>query len=61
MFQQVKNNYQTTATCKNGEKEGTYTFIESYDDDWSDIASSMFYDEFGVSPNEMHLISREKV
>lgn len=61
MFQRVKNSYQVTAICKNGDKEGTYTFVESYDDDWGDIASSKFYDEFGVQPNEMSLISREQI
>lgn len=61
MFRKVKNNYKTVAICKNGDKEGTYTFIESYDDDWSTVAATMFFKEFGIEPTEMHLKSREKI
>ena len=61
MFQKVKNNYKTVAICRNGKNEGTYTFIESYDDDWSTVAASMFYKEFGIEPTEMSLKSREKI
>lgn len=60
MFQQNKNNYEIVATCKNGDKEATYTFIENYDECWDEIAESLFYDDFAVKPTSIKLISRKK-
>ena len=61
MFQKNKNSYRTTVICINGNKIGTYTFIESSDDDWSNIASQMFYNEFGFYPTEMRVEIREVI
>ena len=61
MFQRNKNSYRIVALCKNEDKEGRYTFIEDYDEDWGTIASQKFYDEFGVYPVEVELESREKL
>lgn len=61
MFQRNKNNYNIVAICRNGDKEGTYEFIENYDECWCDIARDLFYDEYGVEPTSQSLISREKV
>ena len=61
MFQTNKNSYQITAVCKNGEKEGRYTFIEGPDTDWGEIAKQMFFDEFGVYPTEMRKESSIKL
>lgn len=61
MFQKVKNNYRIVAVCTNGDKKGRYTFTESYDDDWSEIAERKFYEEFGVNPTRMSVESREKI
>ena len=61
MFNRVKNNYRDIAVCTDGKNEGTYTFIESYDDVWSDIAEKKFEEEFGTKPNSSTLISREKI
>ena len=61
MFQRVKNNYRDVAVCRNNEHEGRYTFIESYDDDWGEIAEAKFRDQFGENPTEVSLESREKI
>ena len=61
MFQKVKNNYEDVAVCRNGDNEGTYSFIENYDDDWSETASEKFRKEFGENPREMKLVSRTKI
>ena len=61
MFNRVKNNYRDVVVCSDGENEGRYTFTESYDDDWSEIASQKFEDEFGTKPNRMSLESREQI
>ena len=61
MFQRVKNNYEDVAVCRSGDNEGTYSFIESYDDDWGEIASEKFREEFGENPREMELVSRTKI
>ena len=61
MFQRNKFNYKIVATCTNGDKKGTYTFIENYDENWDEIAASMFKDEFGIEPTCMEINSREKV
>ena len=61
MFQRVKNNYRVVVVCKNGDIEATYTFVESYDDNWDEMAESRFYEEFGIRPMEMKLLSREKI
>lgn len=61
MFQKVKNNYRVAVVCRQGDKEGRYTFTESYDDDWGEIAKRMFYEEFGVNPAEVSIISRERL
>ena len=61
MFRKVKNNYRIVAVCTNGDKEGRYTFVESYDDDCGSIAEEKFYDEFGVNPTRIKLESREKI
>lgn len=61
MFQRNKFSYKIVAYCTNGDKEATYEFIESYDATWSDIASDMFYDEFGIRPTRMKLESRERL
>ena len=61
MFQTNKNSYEIVAVCKKGDKEGRYTFIEDYDDNWSDIAEEMFYDEFGEYPTSSTLESRRKL
>ena len=45
MFQTNKNSYRIVSVCRNGDKEGRYTFIENYDENWDTIASQMFYDE----------------
>ncbi len=61
MFQQAKYSYRITAVCTNGDKEGRYTFVQNYDDDWGEIAEQLFYDEFGVNPTEMKIESRERL
>ena len=61
MFQRNKNNYEIVAECSNGEHTEEYTFTVDYDDDWGDIAAELFYDDFGVNPNHIHLISRTKM
>lgn len=61
MFQTNKNSYEVVVICKNGDKEGRYTIIEDYDENWDTLASQMFYDEFGINPTEMKVISREKI
>ena len=61
MFNRVKNNYRDVAVCSDGEHEGRYTFTESYDDDWSELAAEQFEEEFGTKPNSMTLESREKI
>ena len=61
MFQSNKDSYEIIAVCKKDDKEGRYTFIEGLDENWSDIAESMFYDEFGEYPTEMSIESREKL
>ena len=61
MFNRVKNNYRIVAVCSNGDNEGRYTFIQSYDDDWGEIAAEKFEDEFGKKPREIRLVSRETV
>ena len=61
MFNRNKNSYRIVAVCKNSDKEGRYTFIDDYDEDWGTIASRMFYDEFGVSPTKMAIETRERI
>lgn len=61
MFQTNKNSYRIVAICTNGDKEGRYTFIEDYDENWDTIAGRMFFDEFGVNPTEMRIESRERL
>lgn len=61
MFQTNKNSYKIVAVCRNGDKEGRYTFIEDYDENWDTIANRMFYDEFGVTPTEMEIESRKRL
>ena len=61
MFQRNKNSYRIVAICTNGDKEGRYTLIEDYDNNWDTIAEQMFYNEFGVNPTEMRLESRERL
>ena len=61
MLQTNKNSYRVIVVCRNGEKEGRYTFIEDYDETWETIACQMFYDEYGVNPTEMKIESREKL
>lgn len=61
MFQSNKNSYEIVVVCKSGYKEGRYTFIEGPDENWSDIAEGMFYDEFGEYPTDMSIESREKL
>ncbi len=61
MFQRNKNNYRIVAECTNGDKIGRYTFIDGPDDDWGEIAAKMFFDEFGVKPTLIQMISREKL
>lgn len=61
MFQRVKNNYEDVAVGRNGDKEGRYTFTESYDDDWGEIVKEKFREEFGENPREVELESRRKV
>ena len=56
MFNRVKNNYRDVAVCTDGKNEGKYTFTESYDDVWSDIAEKKFEEEFGTKPNSSTLI-----
>lgn len=53
MFEKSKISHQYTVTCKNGDKTGTYTFIASPDDEYGQIAERMFFDEFGIYPNEI--------
>ena len=60
MFQISKTNYYVVVLCENGDKQATYSFIQNYDETWDDIASSMFYNEFGIKPNRMSIISKEK-
>lgn len=59
MFQTNKNSYVIVAICSNGEKVGRYTFTEGPDDDWSEIANKMFYEEFKIDATEMRIESRE--
>jgi hypothetical protein len=61
MFQRNKNSYRIVAVCTNENKVGRYTFIDDYDSDWSEIASQMFYDEFGVYPTKMRKESSERL
>lgn len=61
MFNRVKNNYRDVAVCSDAENEGRYTFIESYDDDWGEIAERKFEEEFGTKPTRISLESREKI
>ena len=61
MFNRVKNNYRVVVRCSDGQHEGIYTFIESYDDDWGEIAAQKFKDEYGNKPTSMSVVSREKV
>lgn len=61
MFQKSKTNYKITAECSVDDKSGTYTFTVSYDENWSDIAEQLFYDEFGEYPSCLSIISRETI
>ena len=58
MFEIVKNICYITALCKNGEIEGTYSFVERWNEYWGEIASLKFYNEFGVYPKEISMLSR---
>ncbi|MDD2434836.1 MAG: hypothetical protein PHO63_01125 [Bacilli bacterium] len=48
-------------TCKNGDKVGVYTVIEDEGSDWSELASKMFYNEFGIYPTECSRGPLEKI
>ena len=61
MFQRNKFSYKIVAYCVNGDKEATYEFVESYDEIWMDIASDMFYNEFGIRPTTMSLQDRKRL
>lgn len=61
MFQTNKNSYRVVVICTNGDKEGRYTVIEDYDDNWDTIAEQMFFNEFGEKPTEMRVESRERI
>lgn len=61
MFQRSKTNYNLVVLCENGDKRATYSFVQNYDEAWDDIASSLFYNEYGIQPNKMSVISREKI
>lgn len=58
MFQRNKNNYEITAECSNNQHNEEYTFTVDYDDDWGEVAEELFYDDFGVNPTRIRLISR---
>lgn len=57
----AKNSYRDVAVCRNKEKEGRYSFIENFDDDWGEIAEAKFREEFGVNPTQIEIESREKI
>lgn len=61
MFQRNKNSYEIVAECSNGEYTEEYSFTVDYDDDWSDIAEELFYDDFGVNSTRTRLISRNTI
>ena len=59
MFRTVENSYRITARCTDDEHEGTYTFEVGPDADWEDVATQMFYDEFGTNPTCISFESKE--
>ncbi|WIF88315.1 hypothetical protein [Acholeplasma laidlawii] len=61
MFQQNKINHQVTATCTDGVNTATYTFIESWDDNWYKIAAEKFLEEFGTEPTNIKRVSYDGV
>lgn len=58
MFQRNKNSYEITAECSNNQYSEEYTFTVDYDDDWGEVAKEFFYDDFGINPTRVQLVSR---
>lgn len=61
MFNKNKINHKVVVTCSNENHTATYSFIESYDENWCDKAEKLFYEEFGEYPKESYGDSYERV
>lgn len=63
MFQKSKTCYKIVALCENEDenKKSTYTFTLDYDDVLDEVLNQKFFDEFGIYPTHIQIISREAI